>query len=129
MPSEFYNSKRLTYQAQRNASNGASITLVCASECYVASFECAERVYKVVPNLALFTHLEVTTVNIPIDKMQDALTKLSQVASVALVDHVRDKHKESRFHCVWKIPCVGVEKPIALDKPAPKKPSINLEDY
>ena len=111
--------KRATYSRQRQASAGAAITLVCGCGEYVALFECATRISKVLGDRELEDLgdglLEVIPrYRIPFAEMSELLERLTQVYSVALVDMAED----CRFVLIWRIDCrkaVVVEEELTLD--------------
>jgi len=114
--------KRATYSRQRQASAGAAITLVCGCGEYVALFECATRISKVLGDRELEDLgdglLEVIPrYRIPFAEMAAGLAKLTEQYSVALVDLICET-EGPRFVLIWRIDCskaVVVEAELTLD--------------
>jgi len=110
-------SKRGGYSRQRQASAGAAITLVCGCGEYVALFECATRISKVLGDRELEDLgdglLEVIPrYRIPFEEMAAGLAKLTEQYSVALVDISED----SRFVLIWRInPAAKVPEELTSD--------------
>ena len=112
-------SKRGGYSRQRQVSAGAAITLVCGCGEYVALFECATRISKVLGDRELEDLGDglcevIPRYRIPFAEMSKLLERLTQVYSVALVDMAED----CRFVLIWRIDCrkaVVVEAELTLD--------------
>jgi hypothetical protein len=95
---------RAGHGRQRQASGGAAITLLCGCGEYVALFECATRISKVLgdrelENLGDGLSESVPRYKIRFGEMSDALGKLTEAGlSVALVDQVPEG-----FVLIWRI--------------------------
>lgn len=114
MSALFDTEMRRTYAAQRGVSQGAAITLAAVSGGFQARFECATRCANI---LGSRNHHGVFF-TIPTEEAHKALTRLSEIFSVALVDTVTDE-QGSRFVLVWKI----------LPSGKATKTEVNLDEY
>ena len=102
-PSLFLTTKRETYRQHVAAGQGAGITLVAACGEYVATFDCAIRCAAVLGGRELKELAPlVSEYRIQLPDIRDAIEKLSQLYSVALVDYCNDRHG-ARFVLVWRI--------------------------
>lgn len=115
--SQFHDVKKESYRAQRQASQGAGITLVNGIGCYHASFDCATRIASVLGNRGLSDagdglYESIPQYSIPMEDMSEALTKLSQKLSIALIDLASDT--PTRFVLVWRI-MPATSQPITYD--------------
>lgn len=102
----FADTKKESYRAQRQASQGAGITLVNGIGCYHASFDCATRIAAVLGNRGLSDagdgiYESIPQYSIPMEALHDAIASLSQKYSIALIDLASDT--PTRFVLVWRI--------------------------
>jgi hypothetical protein len=126
MPSLIAEEMRRSYLAQRGVSQGAGITLVSASQGWVARLDCAKRCALVLGERYSADFGEGEICGIPNEEMARALAKLSESFSVALVDTVTDD-QGTRFVLIYKIPAaVKPEQEIAPD---PNQGSLDLDEY
>lgn len=110
--SSLYHQSRLSSWRQiRSASHGAGVSLLNGVGEYVATFDCALAVSRVLGTRGLESGSEVPTFKIPTSEVQSAIAKLSARYSVALVDVVADKGGELKFVCVWRVESVGAADP------------------
>lgn len=124
MPS-FSQIKRQGWQLQRNASQGAALTLKAGAGEYTATFECATKCANVLGDGNLFDIgdgiLEVIpSYKIPSEDIYSALQKLSMRFSVALVEYAMTS-KGGQYVCIWRINPTNAQ--------LPSTPSRNLDDY
>lgn len=126
----YLDTKLKGYNAQRAASQGASITLVARCGEYSALFECAKRCKEILgdkgySNLGELDALEsIPCFSIPLQEIQTALQKLSARYSVALMEYSFDVNNSDvqRFFLIWRI---------TNNHAAPEvtKPVITLDDF
>lgn len=126
--SQLYNIKRAGYGRQRQASQGAGITLVCGVEEYLATFECAKRISSILgirelQDLGDGIYDSIPLFKIPFTDMAESLAKVAASYSVALVDIVCEK-ETSRFVLIWKVDCAKREEVAVI-----AEEKINLDDY
>lgn len=125
----FSDTKKESYRAQRQTSQGAGITLVNGIGCYHATFECATRIAAILGNRGLSDagdglYESIPRYIIPLEELNEALLKLSQKYSVALIDLASDT--PTRFVLVWRI----VPFARLTDIPEPPQPlTYNLDDF
>lgn len=123
----FTSFKRIAYNQQRSASQGAAITLVSTAGEYRAIFECAKHCAEALGDRELKDLgdgiLEVIPAyHIPVEDLFSALTKLTQRFSVALVEYAHTRNG-AQFVCLWRINSAIAQAPI------PQPASKNLDDY
>ena len=124
----FLETKRAGYRAQRSCSKGASITLVSAPGCFMASFECAARAAEVLGSRDLQDLGDgiiesIPVLCIPLETLEVAIHKLIERFSVALVDLVCDE-ASSRFVLLWK-----VDQRVPEPEPQMTTESLNPDEY
>lgn len=119
--------KEDSYRAQRQASQGAGITLVYGCGVFIATMDCAKRVATILGDRELQDAGDgiiesIPVYKIPLEEISSALQKLTTRFSVALVDIDVGKNN-TRFVLVWKIPAASTNG----SKPEPA--STNIDDY
>lgn len=122
--SQFLDTKRDSYRAQRTASQGAGITLVSGCNEFTANFDCAKHVASILGDRELQDLGDgifevIPTFKIPSEDLYSALQKLSARYSVALVEYAMTKNG-GQFVLLWRI------NPTT---PKPDVVSTNLDDY
>lgn len=117
--------KRQSYNLQRKASQGATITLVNLVGEFRAEFECAKHCAQLLGDRDLIDLGDGILESIPCfriatEDLFSMITKLSTRFSIALVEYTMTRNG-GQFVCLWRIECSKVTTPT----PA----SLNLDDY
>ncbi len=102
-PSPYADLQQKKYRSIRSASHGADLSLVSSYNGFHAAYGCAEKVAKVLGAAGLKDFSGVPHYVIPLKEMPKACEKLSEVYSVALIDHSTNGKNENSWGLVWKI--------------------------